>query len=210
MAVEPSILPPIISAAAGLIGVILGALLNVTWMVWSDWRARGRNARYLAIRAVCILDKYIEDCAEVVTDDGLCEGMRNKEGCLEAQVSSPPPPAFPEDLDWKSVEHALMYRLLSLPSEAEAADRKIRNASRFSYPPDYDEFFEERQDQYAKLGLAAFALTQEIRKKYSIQPQELGEWNPTEYLTEAKERIEKERQNRGQRLAELPSLLADQ
>src|SRR5438105_541965 len=50
-----------------------------------------------------------------------------------------------------------LYRLLSMPNEAEAADRKIGFAWQYAAgPPDFEEYFEERQDQYAKLGLAAF------------------------------------------------------
>jgi len=192
---------------SGLIGVFVGALLTLVREVWSDWRGRARHARYLAIRVVCTLDRYIESCADVASDDGLCQGQPNAEGYLEPQVSPPSPPVFPEDLDWKSIEPALMYRILSLPSQAEAANRMIGAAWDSADPPDYEQAFEERQDQYAKLGLTAFALTQEIRKKYGIPPQDLGEWDPAAHLAKVRERVEEERRGRRQQLAALPSLI---
>jgi hypothetical protein len=168
---------------------------------------RARHARYFAIRVVCILDKYVENCAEVVSDDGLCDGRRDEQGCLQAQVPTPPPPAFPEGLDWRSIDHALMYRLLSTPNAAEAADRKIDFVWQYvAGPPDFEEFFEERQDQYATLGLAAFALTHEMRRQYNIPAQTLGEWNPPERLAKAKAQVEEDRRKRTQRLAASPML----
>ena|SRR5438105_541963 len=80
----------------GLTGVVVGALLTLLRDVWSDRRTRKRHARYLAIRVVCILDKYIENCAEVVLDDGLQEGQRDEQGCLQSQVRPPAPPSFPK------------------------------------------------------------------------------------------------------------------
>lgn len=41
---------------------------------------------------------------------------------------------FSDDLDWKSIDHALMYRLLSLPSEADIANRMIGAASEHAFP----------------------------------------------------------------------------
>src|SRR5207249_1392682 len=75
----------------GLMGVVVGALLALLRDVWSDRRTRKRHARYLAIRVVCILDKYIENCAEVVLDNGLQEGQRDEQGCLQSQVRPPAP-----------------------------------------------------------------------------------------------------------------------
>lgn len=108
-------------ALFGLVGVFVGAMLTWVREVWSDRRTRGRHARYLAIRVVCVLDRYIESCAEVVSDDGLCHGQRNEQGYLVPQIPLPAPPAFPEDLDWKSIEPSLMYLILSLPSRVGRA-----------------------------------------------------------------------------------------
>jgi hypothetical protein len=192
---------------SGLLGVVVGATLSWLRELWSENRHRTRHARYVAIRVVCALDRYVDRCADVASDDGLCQGQPNAEGCLEAQVDPPPPPAFSEDLDWKSIEPALMYRILSLPSEAESAKRLIDAVADFTGPPDYEPFFEERQDQYAKLGLAAYSLTEEIRKKYGIPAQERGEWDPAAHLAKVREQVAEERRQRRDRVAQLPSVI---
>jgi hypothetical protein len=70
-------------AIFGLIGVLLGS--GIPWFQshYTKKQEDKRNANYLAIRVVCILDKFVEDCIEVIKDDGLCFGQRNKDGCLE-------------------------------------------------------------------------------------------------------------------------------
>jgi hypothetical protein len=191
----------------GLIGVIVGALL--TWLreIWSDWRARKRHAQYLAIRVVCTLDRYVENCTDVATDDGLHYGQVNAEGCHEAQVPEPAPPAFSEDLDWQSIDPALMFEILALPSHAEAADRVISAAGEFSDAPDFTEYFEERQYQYATVGLRAFDLTQKIRKEYGIPAPALGAWEPASRLADVKREVEQERRRRGEQIAAAPPLV---
>ena len=100
----------------GLFGVLIGGMLTWIQQAWWEQRARVRNAHDLAIRVVCIVDQYIEDCVAVVLDDGYSQGRpAGSDGTAEVQAQTPLAPAFPEDLDWKSIDHKLMYRILSLP-----------------------------------------------------------------------------------------------
>ncbi len=86
-------------AIFGLIGVLVGSIIPWLQNHWTNTEAAKKEARYLAIRVVCILDKFVEDCAEVVIDDGLSYGQRSSEGFLEPQVSTPGSLKFPEDID---------------------------------------------------------------------------------------------------------------
>jgi hypothetical protein len=139
-------------AVFGLIGVLIGVFSTWGQSWWSERRSTGRAAHYLAVRVVCVLDQYVERCAEVVSDDGLSFGQRNPDGCLEPQVPLPGPPMFPEDVDWKSISHDLMYRLLSMSADVEGADKGIAFVwNAIACPPDYDEFFEERSYQYGRI-----------------------------------------------------------
>jgi len=142
-------------------GVLVGTAL-VPWIRNRDSRIRA--ARYLAIRLVCILDKYLEDCAAVAID----WGREGPKGDLEPQVSAPPLPSYPADIDWRSIDYALMYELLSLPTMAEKAAGIISGASENAFPPDYEDYFETRNFQYATLGLKAFELAKKLRSKYKI------------------------------------------
>ena len=192
MQVGETVIVGLISAASGLAGVIVATVLPWFRERWNN----KRQARYLAIRVVCVLDEFVDQCTSVVSDDGLCDGQRNAEGCLEPQVAQPNGLLLPTDVDWRSIDHGLMYNILALPSRIEADNRVISFAAEHSFPPDYEEVFEERRHRYACLGLDAAALTHTIRTRYDIPAQELGDWHPIEYLTDEKSKIEKKREDR--------------
>lgn len=165
-------------AIFGLIGVVIGSSISWLQTYWTRRRDEIKNAKYLAIRVVCILDKYVEDCADVINDDGLFEGQRDSDGCLRPQVKSPGAPIFPADIDWRSIDHDLMYQLLSLPSEVEAADKMISFSSEIADPPDYNEWFDERKFYYSQFGLTAYKLSNELSEKYNIKKKTYNDWDP--------------------------------
>jgi len=188
-------------AIFGIVGVLVGSGISWFQTYWISNRTEKKNANYLAIRVFCILNKYATDCSYVVSDDGLSCGQRNDEGCLEIQVKLPPVPNFPDDLDWKSIDSALMYKILSFPSYVEAGNMAIAGASEHSFAPDYEEIFEERKFQYSQLGLTAFRLVEELASTFNIKQKIFDEdWNPFEYLENQLATIVKKREKRGQRI----------
>lgn len=175
-------------ALIGLVGVVIGAAITWAQGWWSARKARVEDARYLAIRVVCVLDKYLDACAEVVGDDGLAMGQRDKDGYLSPQVPTPKPIEYPDDVDWLSVDHDLMYALLSLPNRCEAANGAVSFAMDNSFPPDFEDFFEERERRYIDLGLTTADLAERLRKTYAIPALTRGEWDPAARLREQKVR----------------------
>lgn len=169
-------------AVFGLLGVLIGSGLTWFQTYWMNKKEKDRNARYLAIRVVCVLDKFLENCAEVVNDDGLSFGQRNAEGCLEPQVKAPEGPLYPEDVDWNSIDHELMYRILSLPSEVDGAKSIISFTWNITGPPDFEEWFDERTFWYSQFGLQAYKLTEELCCKYGIKKKISNSWDPVEDL----------------------------
>ena len=192
MQMSETIFVGLISTSSVLFGVIVGAVVPWFRDAWNN----KRQARYLAIRIVCLLDEFLDECTNVVGDDGLCFGQRSADGRLEAQVSQPKGLPLPSDVDWRTIDHRLMYEILALPSRIERDNRSISYAAEHSVPPDNREFFEERQYRYACLGLSVAALTQRLRSTYRIPEQEAGEWNPVAYLAKEKVKIEKCREDR--------------
>lgn len=190
-----------IAAISGLVGVLIGSLITVAKDVWAHFAGQRRTARYLAIRVVCILDKYVEKCAEVVVDDGLCFGQRDANGYLVPQVKAPDAPAFPVDVDWKSIDPDVMYDLLSLPNEAESANAAIRFAWDIACPPDHDEVFEAQIEHYSGLGLKAAGLAARLRKDYGISAIKYGDWNPIDRMKEEKEKLNTQRAAAKERMA---------
>lgn len=187
-----------IEALIGFVGVVVGALMTAARDLWADWRSRRKNAEYLAIRIVSLLDRFIEGCAEVVSDDGLCCGQPNADGCRQIQVSTPKFEVQFIDVDWKAIPASLMYDILSFPDLVDAANHRIDGAFEYSDTPDYEDGFEERQYRYAMLGLSASKISDELRSAYGIPEHKHDDWDPIKYLREHRKRIEEVRARRVQ------------
>jgi hypothetical protein len=167
----------------GLLGVILGALLTG----FKDWLThhvkRRDNGRYAAVRLIAILDEYAQGCVSVVSDDGTSEGRpagRTEQGeeYYDPQATTPEPPTFPNDIDWRSISFKLMYRILSLPNNARETDRYIAASAEHSFPPGYDEVFAARQEGYAHLGLESVNLIKDLRREFRLPeaPKKFWDW----------------------------------
>jgi hypothetical protein len=158
---NPTLESSIISAGVALLVVLIGQVLVP---IIRESRGRSRDAKYLAIRIVCILDRYVEDCASTAIDSG----QEDENGNSIAQVTAPSAPAYPNDVNWKSISDTMMYKILALPAAADRAANYVSGASENSFPPDFSEYFQARSHQYSLLGLHAHELTVELRKKYGI------------------------------------------
>jgi hypothetical protein len=171
------------TAIIGLLGVILGSILTSFKDLVAHLFHRRSNGRYAAVRLIAVLDEYAQGCVSVVSDDGTCEGRpagRTQQGeeYYDPQVTSPPPPAFPGDIDWRSISFRLMYRVLSLPNNARETDRYIAASAEHSFPPDYDELFSARQEGYAHLGFEAVSLIKELQREFGFPdtPKKFWDW----------------------------------
>lgn len=185
------------SAIFGLVGVTLGALLSVAKEWWFQSRKNKKDAEYLSILLSCELERYSVRCAEVVGDDGLCEGRPNENGYSSIQVEAPKfePHAF--SVEWKSLPAHLMYEILDFPYKAELAGKSVSAAFEYAAtPPDFSEGFEERQLQYACLGLAALNLATKLRGYAGLPARDIGEWNPADYMEKNRAHIELLRKER--------------
>ncbi|MBI5550373.1 MAG: hypothetical protein HY911_02620 [Desulfobacterales bacterium] len=177
----------------GLSGVVLGAILTVLKELFHNYRTRKKRAEYLAIRVVCMLDRFVSSCAAVVGDDGEMNGP-DEQGCARLNTICPKIDFHSLDVDWQALPSNLMYDILNFPSFIEEADGKINDV--FEYiagPPDYGEGIEERQYQYAKIGIVANDLSTRLRRKYSIPSKVYENWNPIKFIEDNKAKLEKRR-----------------
>ncbi|HRI76960.1 MAG TPA: hypothetical protein PLX33_08230 [Alphaproteobacteria bacterium] len=172
-------------ALIGFIGVLVGS--GITWFQahWFQRQEKKKAAQYLATRVVCVLDKFLVDCIEVVKDKGLYTLDGGK-------VEKIPLPglAFPTDIDWKSVEPDLMYRLLSFPTEVESFRGVLQKAWDIN-PKDRTIGMEERAFHYAQWGLHAHKLLDELCKEYGIKKKTYNDpnYNPVADLTKERDRL---------------------
>ncbi|RWB19937.1 MAG: hypothetical protein EOQ40_17550 [Mesorhizobium sp.] len=167
----------IMTAVATTIGTIAVAYFNHRLTVGRDsHEERARHATYVATRVVCTLDPFVLHCVDVIHDQG-----EYVDGELTPQVDAPGL-EFPADLDWKTMDAALMYRTLSLPNEIAAADSTISAFAEHSGPPNWDEVWEERRYQYGRVGLYALDLAADLRRHYGLAQPDYSRWNPRDTL----------------------------
>ena len=178
------------AAIYGLIGVVLGVFLTVVKEWWFQSRKNKKEAEYLSIHIICMLDRYVAGCAEVVGDDGLFMGQPDARGYSRIQVALPKFQPDEVKVEWKSLPASLMYEILAFPNKVEVANNRIDGAFEYSAsPPDYDEGFEERQFQYAELGIQAAALAEKLRKRAKLPAKSIDEWDPVRYMSEERQKI---------------------
>lgn len=178
------------SAIFGLLGVILGSFLTVAKEWWFDRRKNQKEVEFLSIHMVCLLDKFIDGCIDVIYDNGLYQGQYGNDGTASVQTSTPSFEPQSLKVEWKALPSKLMYDVLNFPVEIESANRKISVAGDEAFPPDYDEFFGERQYQYALLGLKAFELSNKLREIANLPKYERQEYDPIEIMIRHKTKIE--------------------
>lgn len=172
----------LISAGTSFVVLLLGQIL---WPILKERRARKREAKYLAVRVVCVLDRFVEDCASTAIDSG----EEDEKGYCVPQVQAPDPPTYPNDINWKSIGDSMMYKVLWLPAATERAANYVQGSTDNASPPDYGEYFEARTESYANLGLQAHELSRMLRKQYNLPPVEFLAWDPISRMEDELRRI---------------------
>jgi hypothetical protein len=186
-------------AIIGLIGVVVGAVVTafLTWIRewWFQSRTTRKETEYLAIQVSCALERYVAGCSAVASDEGEC----GEHGDNEPIYKLPSFETDSLDVEWKALPGRLMYEVLDFPYRAELADRRVFQASINAIPPGYDDWFEERQYQYAVLGVAASELVEKLRKHAGLmsRPSD-GKWDPVTFMKEKITTIERRRETQAE------------
>jgi len=189
-----------------VLGSVLSAIFGVARELYSERRSKKKEAEYLAIRMVCILESFMEGCASVVGDDGTWHGQTDPDGYSSLQVTPPELDVNLSDVNWKSLPPDLMYEILYFPNLVKDADSFIESTfEHVASPPDFSEGFEEKQYQYSQLGIMASELTTKLRKKYKIPKKHIPSWDIIEYMISERDKI---KQLRLKREAEHKAMLA--
>lgn len=157
-----------------------------------------KDIQYLCALLVVSLERYVDGCAAVVGDDGLCCGQPDKDGYHVAQIELPRLEIDSHNENFKILPTKIMHALVQFPRDIEIANAKIDGALEHASPPDYAEAFEERQYQYANLGLKAQSLASEMRNLAEMPQREFGKWSVLEYLKEQQLAIDKLRNGRAE------------
>ncbi|MGC0109322.1 hypothetical protein [Ralstonia pseudosolanacearum] len=203
----------IISAAAGISGVLLGN----TFVAFKEWLTnkskRQKDTAYLAIVVVSHLDRFANGCLHVALDDGTELGF--PAGRNEEYAPTTKPPEFqPLDIDveWKVLPQELMYLILRLPDQREQIQNRLAGISEFDNDyPHHTEYFWARRRAYADLGLQTSNLARRLRKHAAMPFDEPkpGEWCRDEELRDVIKKIDDARSACELRQANTPPKLPD-
>ncbi|MCT7313282.1 hypothetical protein N5J06_20095 [Ralstonia sp. CHL-2022] len=178
-----------IGVAGVVLGAILGAVLTVLRELIVDRAKAKKDKQYLVILVSTQLDRFVLGCADVVDDDGLCRGQPDKDGCRAAQTT---PPSFKPELlqvDWKSLPVDLMHRVLDFPFAIEQVDARLQSIGEDSDPPDYADWFDERQFAYANLASTAAVLADDLRMAVGVPTRPAEEWRTRRHILDRLEVI---------------------
>lgn len=181
MASEPCTVNTIIPAAIGLAGVVIGSLIGVA----KDWLLSGskkkKDIEYLAARVVTVLDEFAEGCASVAGDNGTSYGEPDEQGCYSPQVDPPEISFHDLEVAWTALPGYLLYEVTNFPNEVTSVKRYLNNAAEMADPP-YDDYMEERQYEYAKLGVKANHFASKLRAVARFPSKEAYKWDPVTYM----------------------------
>jgi hypothetical protein len=207
---DPGNVSAIISAAAGISGVLLGN----TFVLVKEWRTRCKTAKqdttYLGIIVVSHLDRYATGCSHAALDDGTQHGQPAGERGEHMTVVTPPD-FRPLDInvEWKLLTVELMYSILRLPDQQDQLERNLAGKYEFDYdPPEHVEYFQTRRRGYAVLGLQASDLAKKLRLFVGLPAEELepGEWSREQSMRDVVSDIDAKRSAYNLRRATLPGL----
>ncbi|MGY2413407.1 hypothetical protein [Pseudomonas pergaminensis] len=155
----------IISAAAGISGVLLGNIFVLIKEWWVKRGAVSQNTAYLGIIVVSHLERFASQSYEVCMDDGTSRGRpAGQNGECETTTVAPVFSPLEFDVDWKLLPKELMYSILRIPDQQDQIHGKLEAIDEFTYdPPDHPEYFWVRRRGYAVLGLQASELARKLR-----------------------------------------------
>lgn len=185
-----SVLPSIVSAVAGLLGVCVGGA--IAWIRESLKERKGakKELRLLAILVSAHLDRFVDGCAAVAFDDGTAEGLPSGD---DGQTYAPTAkiPTFDPlslEVEWRVLPPALMQSVLNLPHRVEKMRRKLMEIAEYDHGPHYDRFFAARQWDFTLLALEVSETIQKLRAhaKLPDEPEIEGEWDRTAGLEDFK------------------------
>lgn len=178
----------IISATAGICGVLLGNSFVLIKEWWIKRKSVNQATAYLAIICASHLDRFASECFNVCVDDGTSHGQpAGKDGHYEATTSVPSFQPLDLDVDWRLLPKDLMYLILRIPDQQEKIHGKLRVIQDFDYdPPDHPEYFWTRQRGYAVLGLQVSDIANKLRLHAGlpIEKSLVGEWDRNKSMIE--------------------------
>lgn len=199
----------VISAVAGITGVLLGNSFVAIkeWLV--NRRKRKENEAYISVLVVSHLESFADSCASVAGDDGTDYGRPAGDDGIEHVVTVRAPDFKPQefDVDWKAMPKELMFQILWLPEKQRRLHLELSGISDYEWdPPFHTEYFWTRRHGYAGLGLTASRLARELRDHVGMPHEGLPQTksNRDQYLVDVAKDIDTKREAYRKRQSAVP------
>jgi hypothetical protein len=161
------------SAFVGLLGVAIGSGLTWAKDAFPRLQERNRDTAHLGAVVSAQLDWFAEGCSDVAYDDGTVMGQFDATESRREQIDRPQLDITSSTLQWRVLPSELLDRILQFPNEARSLERRLSYEWDSDLPP-YDDYFAERQYQYAKLGIRALKLSTDLRVHAKLPGQSEG------------------------------------
>lgn len=158
----------IVQAVTGIVAIVKE--------VWFSRRQRRWDARHLALRTVLILDDFVGQCYNAAFDS---PEFDPKDASKFKFRNRSPNLVMPEDADWRLLEPRLMEEVMWLPSRFQNVVDGLSALDRS--PPDFDDYFEHRSEDYARLGKRSLEIIDLLCSEYGIaKPKRPHHYDPAE------------------------------
>lgn len=154
------------SVVMPLVGVIVGSLIPLSYELVKNKLQKKKRAVHLAIVVSVELDRFYKNCISFLKDDGTHHGFPIS--TFEPTVSPPILSLSALDVDWSSIEPGIMDEIIHFPLEIEIKNKRILAIKEISGPPDYSEYYDDRNELYPDIALKALALSKKLRKQNGL------------------------------------------
>jgi hypothetical protein len=178
---------PVVSFFAAILGLWLASRLTEIREGKKEKVRIEKEAIYIAILLTAHLDKVVTSCLQVAYDDGTRDGRPAGDDGETHQTTTSPPVFDPLQIesDWRVLPTYLMQSILELPHKIERLNNRHTGIAENDCPPDYGEYFQARQYDFAQLGLETAKLMVDLRMHAGIPLEEPeGDWTRDHWFTE--------------------------
>ncbi|MGE6316472.1 hypothetical protein ACQKC1_11960 [Shewanella baltica] len=156
----------------GLLGVVVGFVLNLVYGAWVKRSQRKQEQYYLAVVVTMQLDRFFDEAVLLCGDNG----KPDQDGFYISIIPYPKFELPTKDVDWRSLPQDLMRDILWLPECIRSAQELISSVSKYvTSPPYFEEYFETRQYEFAKLALTANKVSIRLRKVANLPMRKISD-----------------------------------
>lgn len=193
IAVAGVLLAALIAALSGVVGVALGAALTLLREVLMQRRKDQKDVAHLVGLVAGALERFSSACDDVAHDEGEYVYPPDEEPYRVDRTKDPEFSVDKLDVEWKALPADLMFKILDLPYRIDEAKRFIEGASEHAaFPPDFEEYYEQRRYRYAVLGADAGRLAASLRRYAKVPPREHNpHWDAIKLMDDIRDTIEK-------------------